>query len=55
MVTLFTEVSLLAVFLSITDDILALASGTNKSFREAITFNKVGKIKAAYKFFQVLT
>ena len=55
MVTLFAKVSLLAVFLSIADDILAITSGADKAFGEAVTFNEVGKIKAAYKFFQILT
>ena len=55
MVTLFTKVSLFSVFLSITDDILAVTSGTDETFREAIAFNEVGKIEAAYKFLEVLT
>ena len=55
MVTLFTKVSLLAIFRPVTDDILTFASGTDETFREAVTFNEVGKIEAAYKFLEVLT
>ena len=55
MVTLLTKVSLLAVFLSVSDDVFAFTSGADKTFRKTVTFNEVGKIEVVYKFFQVLT
>ena len=55
MVTLLTKVSLLTVFLSVSDDVFAFASGADETFRKAVTFNEVRKIKVIYNLLQILT